>query len=212
MPRKSKEEEAARLFELTAHEREIWSRGFIAAGADEVGRGPLAGPVVAACVILPDEPLIEYVNDSKELTEKRREALSRAIAQHATACGLGWVDEKTIDEINILNATRRAFEKAFQEASETKKPDVLLVDAVKGLNIDVRQEILVHGDTLSYLIAAASIVAKTARDEYMMKMDELYPEYGFKRNKGYGTAEHIQAIKRFGPCAIHRKTFITKFV
>ena len=120
--------------------------------------------------------------------------------------------EKTIDEINILNATRRAFEKAFQEASETKKPDVLLVDAVKGLNIDVRQEILVHGDMLSYLIAAASIVAKTARDEYMMKMDELYPEYGFKRNKGYGTAEHIQAIKRFGPCAIHRKTFITKFV
>ncbi len=192
MPRKSKEEEAARLFELTAHEREIWSRGFIAAGADEVGRGPLAGPVVAACVILPDEPLIEYINDSKKLTEKRREALSKAI--------------------NILNATRRAFEKAFKEASETKKPDVLLVDAVKGLNIDVRQEILVHGDMLSYLIAAASIVAKTARDEYMMKMDELYPEYGFKRNKGYGTAEHIQAIKRFGPCAIHRKTFITKFV
>ena len=203
-------QETERLGQITRYELGFWEKGILPGGMDEVGRGPLAGPVVAACVILPSSPLIEYVNDSKKLTESRREKLCPLILQQAVGCGVGWVDENTIDEINILNATKLAFQRAYEGMEN--RPEHVLVDAVAGLRIAARQHPLVHGDALSYLIAAASIVAKVQRDQYMIQMHNLYPQYGFDRNKGYGTAEHIRALTTYGPCPIHRKTFIKNFV
>lgn len=202
--------EAERLRALTRLEREFWEAGIFPAGMDEVGRGPLAGPVVAACVILPPEPLIEYVNDSKKVSEKRREKLAPAIRDAAVAVGIGWADEREIDEINILRATKNAFVRAY-EAMNCACTHVL-VDAVEGIAIPAEQHALIHGDALSYLIAAASIVAKVERDAYMRRMDAAYPQYGFARNKGYGTAEHIAALKRHGPCPLHRESFIKKIL
>ena len=177
---------------------------------DEVGRGPLAGPVVAACVILPPEPLIEYVNDSKKVSEKRREKLAPAIRDAALAVGIGWADEREIDEINILRATKNAFVRAYETMNCACTH--VLVDAVEGIAIPAEQHALIHGDALSYLIAAASIVAKVERDAYMRRLDAAYPQYGFARNKGYGTAEHIAALKRHGPCPLHRESFIKKIL
>lgn len=202
--------EAERLFELTRIETEYWSRGILPAGMDEVGRGPLAGPVVTACVVLPPEPLIKYVNDSKKLSQGRREKLYPEIKAAALACATGWKSPEEIDSLNILNATRRAFEEAFNAIES--KPPVVLLDAMTGVDIEAEQHSFVHGDALSYLIAAASIVAKVERDRYMVEMDALYPQYGFARNKGYGTAEHIAALKKYGPCPIHRRTFIKNFI
>lgn len=202
--------EAERLFELTRIETEYWSRGILPAGMDEVGRGPLAGPVVTACVVLPPEPLIKYVNDSKKLSQGRREKLYPEIKVAALACATGWKSPEEIDSLNILNATRRAFEEAFNAIES--KPPVVLLDAMTGVDIEAEQHSFVHGDALSYLIAAASIVAKVERDRYMVEMDALYPQYGFARNKGYGTAEHIAALKKYGPCPIHRRTFIKNFI
>lgn len=202
--------EAERLWALTRLEREFWEAGIFPAGMDEVGRGPLAGPVVAACIILPPEPLIEYVNDSKKVSEKRREKLAPAIRDAAVAVGIGWADEREIDEINILRATKNAFVRAY-EAMNCACTHVL-VDAVEGIAIPAEQHALIHGDALSYLIAAASIVAKVERDAYMCRMDAAYPQYGFARNKGYGTAEHIEALKRYGPCPLHRESFIKKIL
>ncbi len=202
--------EAERLCQITKYEHEFWAKGILPGGMDEVGRGPLAGPVVAACVVLPAEPLIEYINDSKKLTELRRERLCPQILEQAAGYGVGWVEEGVIDEVNILNATKLAFQRAYENMSN--RPEHVLVDAIKGLPIAARQYPLIHGDALSYLIAAASIVAKVQRDRYMIKMHSLYPHYGFDRNKGYGTAEHIAALKTYGPCPIHRKTFIKNFV
>ena len=176
---------------------------------DEVGRGPLAGPVVVACVVLPEEPLIEGVNDSKKLLEKKREKICSQITATG-AFGVGVIDWTVIDEINILQATKLACKQAFDNMAD--KPTVLIVDAIKDLDIGAEQIPLVHGDALSYLVAAASIVAKVIRDKMMIQYDDEYPEYGFARNKGYGTAEHIEAIKRFGPCPIHRRSFIKKWI
>lgn len=198
--------EQERLHQMTQTERAFWAHGIRPAGMDEVGRGPLAGPVVSACVVLPPEPLIEYVNDSKKLSAARREKLYPIIKESAVACGFGWVWQDEIDEINILNATKKAFCLAY--ADMLTDCTHVLVDALEGLNISAAQHPIVHGDALSYLIAAASILAKVERDAYMVRMHEIYPQYSFARNKGYGTAEHIAAIREYGPCPLHRKSFI----
>jgi len=202
----ARRDEGARLAELTVIEREYWQRGIYPGGMDEVGRGPLAGPVTTACVVLPPEPLIKYVNDSKKLSEGRRERLYPELKQAALSFGIGWAGPDEIDGLNILQATRLAFRRAYENMDE--KPAIVLVDAVTGLDIPAEQRPIIHGDALSYLIAAASILAKVERDRYMAEMDEIYPGYGFARNKGYGTAEHIAALKELGPCPIHRSSFI----
>ncbi len=175
-------------------------------GMDEVGRGPLAGPVVAACIVMPPEPLISYVNDSKKVSEGRREKLFAELCENALCFGIGSAGPEKIDEINILQATRLAFREAY--FSMKTPPEYVLVDALQGLDIPAKQESIVHGDALSYLIAAASIIAKVTRDRYMREMDALYPQYGFARNKGYGTREHIEALRTYGPCPIHRRSFL----
>lgn len=203
--------ECERLHRLCEPDRAYWGReDVLHAGMDEVGRGPLAGPVVACCAAMPPEPIIERVNDSKKVTEARREALFPVLAETALGYGLGWVWPDVIDEINIQEATKLAFKQAF-EKMPIRVTDVL-VDALQGLDIPARQHAIIHGDALSYSIACASILAKVERDRYMANQDALYPEYGFAKNKGYGTPEHIDALKRYGPCPIHRKSFIRKFV
>lgn len=206
----SRIDERERLVELTKYERGLWEKGLVVCGMDEVGRGPLAGPVVTCCVIMPEDPLIEGVNDSKKLSEKKRELLYDVITDRALAVGFGSCDEKVIDDINILNATKRAFREAY--LSMGKEADAALIDAVSGLDIPCEKIPIIHGDALSYSIACASILAKVKRDRYMAEMDEVYPEYGFKKHKGYGTREHIEAIKKYGPCPIHRLSFIKKFI
>ena len=205
-----KVDETERLFKLTEYERELWSEGLSVCGMDEVGRGPLAGPVVTCCVIMPSEPLVEGVNDSKKLSEKKREALFDIISSRALAVGFGVCDEKVIDEINILNATKRAFAEAYRDMGV--QAEAALIDAVEGLDIPCRKLPLIHGDALSYSIACASILAKVRRDRFMVEMDRLYPQYGFAKNKGYGTAAHIAALREFGPCPIHRRSFIKNFI
>lgn len=181
------------------------------AGVDEVGRGPLAGPVVVASVIMPlkDEDIIQGVNDSKKVTEKNREQLFEIIKQKAIAYRIEWADEKIIDEINILQATKRCMTRAINSLGTA--PDIVLVDAVNP-DCNYPVEAIIKGDAKSYTIACASILAKVARDRYMREMDSLYPEYGFKDNKGYGSAKHIEALRKTGPCPIHRKSFIKNFV
>ena len=199
--------EAARLLTLSERDRAFWTQeGVILAGMDEVGRGPLAGPVVVACVVMPPEPLLEYVNDSKKVSEKRREALYDRILSTCIEAQTAWVDQTVIDEINILEATKCAFNEAFAKM-KTPVTDVL-IDALKGLDIPARQHALIHGDALSYSIAAASIVAKVERDRYMREQDRVFPMYGFAQNKGYGTKAHMDAIKEYGPCPLHRRSFL----
>ena len=201
--------EAERLAELSRMDRAFWSRnGCVLAGMDEVGRGPLAGPVVAACAAMPPEPLIEYVNDSKKLSQSRRERLYPELTEAALGWATAWVWPETIDEINILQATRRAFCEAFRLVNAQLAVTDVLIDALEGLDIPARQHPLVHGDALSYSIACASVIAKVARDRYMIEQDALYPAYGFGRNKGYGTAEHIAALREYGPCPLHRRSFL----
>lgn len=205
--------EAERLLLMSQNERPFWEKGIAVAGMDEVGRGPLAGPVVAACVMMPPNCLIEGINDSKKLSKKKLELLHGRITEAALAYGVAFVDEKTIDEINILRATKRAFKLAFEAMLEKGVScGSVFVDAVKGLDIDAEQYPLIHGDSLCYSIAAASIVAKVERDRFMIEMAQKYPEYGFERNVGYGTKQHIDALKQFGPCEIHRRSFIKNFV
>ena len=205
------EKELLRLSELSKIARAYWDQPCVLlAGMDEVGRGPLAGPVVVGCVVMPPEPLLPYVNDSKKLSEKRREMLYEQILATSLAHATAWVGPEIIDEINILEATKRGFAEAFAKIG-VPVTDVL-IDALRGLDIPVRQHPLIHGDALTYSIGAASILAKVARDRYMVEQDALYPQYGFARNKGYGTAEHIAALKQYGPCPIHRRSFIGHFV
>ncbi len=204
------EAERARLRELTKYERPFWESGRIVAGMDEVGRGPLAGPVVTACVILPSVPLIEGINDSKKLTELKREKLYDAICDKAIAIGFGWIWQQKIDEINILEATKLAFIDAYK-GLELECEDVF-VDAVKNLAIPAKQYPLIHGDAICYSIAAASILAKVERDRFMVEAAERFPQYGFEKNKGYGTKQHIEALRKYGPCELHRRSFIRKFV
>ncbi len=180
------------------------------AGVDEVGRGPLAGPVVCASVIMDLDNLIDGVDDSKKLTEKKREELYDQILSHAKSVCIAEESEKEIDRINILNATKQCMKKAILGLNVT--PNVVLIDAVKLEDLPIRQVSIIHGDALSYTIACASIVAKVYRDRLMTKLDPKYPEYNFKKHKGYGTAEHIRAIKDHGLCEIHRRSFTKKFI
>ena len=191
-------------------ERELLASGAkLIGGMDEAGRGPLAGPVVAAAVVMPLDDVIEGVDDSKKLTEKKRERLFDEIIKKALAYKIVAVDEKVIDEINILNATKKAMTECGSGLSV--RPDVVLVDAVK-LSRDVPTKAIIKGDALSYSIGAASILAKVYRDRLMQEYDAIYPWYGFAQNKGYGTKDHIDALKSVGPSPIHRRTFITHFV
>lgn len=181
------------------------------AGVDEAGRGPLAGPVVCACVIMPmeSEKIIDGVNDSKKLSAKKREELFDKIVDIAISYSIVEIDEKTIDEINILQATKLGMKRAVENLKVM--PDLVLVDAVK-IDVALLQENIIKGDALSYNIAAASILAKVHRDRLMENFDKKYPEYGFAKHKGYGTKAHIEALKKYGKCEIHRETFIKKFV
>lgn len=178
-------------------------------GIDEVGRGPLAGPVVAGAVILPADSEILYINDSKQVSAKKRESLSQKIKEEAVAYAFGSCSPKEIDELNILNATKNAMVKAVKKLQV--RPDILLIDAVSiPSNIPVKS--IIHGDALCYSIAAASIIAKVERDCLMKEYHQVYPQYGFDHNVGYGTQEHIDAIIKFGPSPIHRKSFIKNFI
>ena len=177
------------------------------AGMDEAGRGPLAGNVVTACVMMPAEPLILWVDDSKKLSESRREKVYEEIMSLALHVGIGRCTPQEIDRINILEATK----KAMREAAFGIPAEIFLIDAVTGLGLPGREVPLIRGDATSYAIAAASIVAKVTRDREMRELDRIYPEYGFAKNKGYGTAAHIEALKKYGPCPVHRRTFIGHF-
>ena len=198
----------ARSAELMAFDMSYRANGWVVAGMDEVGRGPLAGNVVTACVVMPEEPVIPWIDDSKKLSEGRREKVYDEIIKHALYVGIGEVSPEEIDRINILEATRQA----MRIAASAVPADIFLIDAVRNLGLKGREVSIVKGDATSYSIAAASIVAKVVRDRQMIRLDEMYPEYGFARNKGYGTSEHIEALKRIGPCPVHRKSFIGHFV
>lgn len=202
--------EEMRLVQMTRYESEFWNKGLSVAGMDEVGRGPLAGPVVAACVVMPNDSLICGINDSKKLSEKRRNILFDSIMDKAIAYDFGWVWQDEIDRINILEATKLAFAQAYNNMSF--QCDIALVDAVKGININIKQYPIIHGDALSYSIAAASILAKVKRDKYMIEQSKIYPQYGFEKNKGYGTKQHIEAIRQYGLCPLHRLTFVKKIL
>jgi len=201
MPRETAQE---KLLRMTQIEREIWAEGFLAAGIDEAGRGPLAGPVSAACVALEEEKCIPGVDDSKKLSEKKREKLFDRILQEAEYVRCVMLPAEEIDRLNILQATKRAMEQAAQDAQGC----VFLVDAVTGLMLPGEARPIIKGDAKSHMIAAASIVAKVTRDRYMRELDEKYPQYGFAKHKGYGTAEHIAAIREYGPCPEHRRSFL----
>ena len=203
------QKEIARCEELKRYEKEYESFGYIC-GIDEVGRGPLAGPVVAGAVILPKDCDILYINDSKKLSDKKREELYDVIMEKAIAVGIGYASHIRIDEINILQATYEAMREAISKLSV--KPDILLNDAVTIPGIDIKQVPIIKGDAKSISIGAASIIAKVTRDRLMVEYDSKYPGYGFASNKGYGSAAHIAAIKEIGPCDIHRRSFIKNFV
>ncbi|MCI8333771.1 MAG: ribonuclease HII [Lachnospiraceae bacterium] len=202
------EAERERLEAMRAYERQYGERGRLC-GIDEAGRGPLAGPVVAGAVILPGDCEILYLNDSKKLTEKRRELLYDEIMEKAVAVGVGVVGPERIDGINILQATYEAMRMAVANLSVS--PDLLLNDAVTIPLVEIPQVPIVKGDAKSVSIAAASVIAKVTRDRMMAEYDKIFPGYGFASNKGYGSAAHIAALKENGPCAIHRRSFIRNF-
>ena len=194
---------------MLRYERQLADEGYTyIAGVDEAGRGPLAGPVVVAAVVMPLDKLIEGVNDSKKLSAKKREALYELIMQSALSVKVSVISHEIIDEINILNATKRGM---LECINGLEHADVALIDAVK-LQAQIPTLPIIHGDALSYSIAAASIVAKVTRDKLMLEYDKLYPQYNFGKHKGYGTAEHIKMLKEYGPCTIHRRSFIKNFV
>ncbi|MBQ7879597.1 MAG: ribonuclease HII, partial [Clostridia bacterium] len=198
--------------EKLLYERALQAKGVrYIAGVDEVGRGPLAGPVVCAAVVMPldESELIVGVDDSKKLSEKKREDLAEKIKQKALCYTIIEIDEKTIDEINILEATKLGMKRAIE--SLKIPPEIVLTDGNMTIDITVPQKSVIHGDALSYSIGAASIVAKVYRDHLMDEYAKTYPAYAFEKNKGYGTAAHIQAIKEQGLCPIHRRTFTKKF-
>jgi len=203
------EQEKQRIWELGKFEREYEQFGYVC-GIDEVGRGPLAGPVVASAVILPKDCDILYINDSKKLSAAKREELYDVIMEKAVAVGIGMVGPGRIDEINILQATYEAMREAISNLQV--KPDILLNDAVTIPGVEVRQVPIIKGDAKSISVGAASIIAKVTRDRLMGEYDKVFPEYGFASNKGYGSAEHIKALKEIGPTPIHRNSFIGNFV
>ncbi len=205
----SLEKEKQRIEVMKQYEKEYDSFEYIC-GIDEVGRGPLAGPVVAGAVILPKDCKILYLNDSKQLSEKKREELYDVIMNEAVAVGIGYASHERIDEINILQATYEAMRQAISKLEI--KPDILLNDAVTIPKVDIKQVPIIKGDAKSVSIAAASIVAKVTRDRLMVEYDKIYPEYHFADNKGYGAAVHIEALKKYGPTPIHRRSFIKNFI
>ncbi len=203
------EKEKKRIYDLKKYERQYAAYSCIC-GIDEVGRGPLAGPVVAGAVILPADCEILYINDSKKLSAKMREELFDVIRREAVACAVGYASPERIDEINILQATYEAMRQAISGLQVS--PDLLLNDAVTIPGVSIPQVPIIKGDAKSISIGAASIYAKVTRDRLMTEYDKLYPQYGFAANKGYGSAEHIAALKKYGPSPIHRKSFIGNFI
>ena len=207
-----KEKELERLTKLKEIENQIYNDGIESiCGIDEAGRGPLAGPVVVAAVIMPRESMIEGINDSKKISEKKREILYEKIINEAIAYSVGIMDQKEIDELNILNATKKGLTTAIEELKV--RPQRILVDALTGIDtLGVPYTSIIKGDAKSYSIAAASIIAKVTRDRIMRQWDELYPQYGFEKHKGYGTKMHIDAIKEYGLCPLHRLSFVKNIV
>ncbi len=200
--KKEKEEIDKLLYEKQEQEK----GHFLIAGVDEVGRGPLAGPVCVAAVMMPLDDIIEGIDDSKKLSEKKRELLFEQIKEKAVCYSIQMVDEQTIDKINILEATKLAMKNAINSLTIT--PDVVLVDAISKLDVDAQIRGIVKGDALSYSIGCASILAKVTRDRLMCDLAKEYPEYGFEKHKGYGTKQHIEALKEYGPCIYHRLSFL----
>ena len=204
MARTKKEKE---FIDKLLYEKEEQSKGnFLIAGMDEVGRGPLAGPVCVACVIMPLDDVIEGVDDSKKISEKKRELLAEQIKEKAICYTVEMVDEETIDKINILEATKLAMKRSIEKM--TIKPDVVLVDAISKLDVNTNIRGIIKGDALSYSVGCASILAKVTRDRLMTQLAKEYPVYGFEKHKGYGTKAHIEAIKEHGPCVYHRLSFL----
>ncbi len=202
-----KEKEEQRLIELKKIDKEFFDMGMkYVAGIDEAGRGPLAGPVVVACAIMPENSMIEGVNDSKKISESKREKIYDLIIDEAISYGVGIINQDEIDEINILQATKKGLTEAIK--SMKIKPNVILVDALNGIEtLGIPYKSIIKGDAKSYSIAAASIIAKVTRDRIMREWDKVYPEYGFAGHKGYGTAKHMEAIRKYGLTPIHRETF-----
>lgn len=209
-----KEKELERLQNLKQIEEQIYEKNSniqYIGGIDEAGRGPLAGPVVVATVILPKDSKIEGVNDSKKVSEKKREKLYDEILEEAISYGVGIIDPQEIDEINILNATKKGLTMSLDALPI--KPNLILVDALTKIDtLGIPYDSIIKGDAKIYSIAAASIIAKVTRDRIMRQWDEIYPQYGFQKHKGYGTAVHIAAIKEYGICSIHRKSFVKNFI
>lgn len=215
-----KEKELERLLNLKKEEKALYEKGIVSiCGIDEAGRGPLAGPVVVACSLMPKDSMIEGVNDSKKIAEKKRERIYEEIIKEAIAYGVGIINQEEIDRINILNATKKGLTIAIKELEEKlekqnlKRPEVILVDALTGIDtLGIPYKSIIHGDAISYSIACASIIAKVTRDKIMKQMDEIYPQYGFAKHKGYGTAAHMQAIRENGLCPIHRRSFVKNII
>ena len=196
----------AEQIDMLEYEKKYWAMGKkLVAGIDEAGRGPLAGPVYAACVVFEPGVVIDGINDSKKLSEKKREQLFDIIKEKALYYSIVSVDEKEIDRINILEATFKAFRESLN--SLPKMPDIALIDGNRAKEIPTEYETVVKGDSKSQSIAAASILAKVARDRFVMELDEKYPQYGFKKHKGYPTKDHYAAIEKYGPSPVHRLTF-----
>lgn len=217
-----KEKEFERLKTIKEIEENLYDEGITSiAGIDEAGRGPLAGPVVVASVIMPRESMIEGVNDSKKVSEKKREKLYEEIINECIAYGVGIIDQEEIDKINILNATKEGLTKAIKEMENNlkekkqkiEKPEIILVDALTKIDTDhIPYRSIIKGDSKSYSIAAASIIAKVTRDRIMRQWDEVYPMYGFAKHKGYGTVAHMEAIREYGLCPLHRRSFVKNIV
>ena len=217
-----KEKELERLKEIKKIEEELYAQGITSiAGIDEAGRGPLAGPVVVACVVMPKDSMIEGVNDSKKVAEKKREKLYEQIIEEALGYGIGVISQEEIDRINILNATKEGLTTAIKEMEKDlkekqrgfDKPEIILVDALTKIDTDhIPYRSIIKGDAKSYSIAAASIIAKVTRDRIMREWAEVYPMYGFEKHKGYGTAAHIAAIKEYGLCPLHRRSFVKNII
>lgn len=199
-----KPSKAERIDAVYLHDCLLWQSGLVFAGLDEAGRGPLAGSVAAACVIMPILPRVPGVIDSKQLTKKQRDKAYDEIVNTALFVGVGWSEAAEIDQVNILEATKLAMRRAAHGA----KVSLFLLDSMPTLGLPGQERSILHGDASSYSIAAASIIAKVSRDRVMAKLDADFPQYGFARNKGYGTREHIAAIKAYGPCPAHRKSFL----
>ena len=207
-----KEKELERLIKLKEIEKGVYKEGYkYICGIDEAGRGPLAGPVVVASVIMPENSMIEGINDSKKISEKKREKLYELITSEAISYGVGIISQEEIDNINILNATKKGLTDSIKQLKI--KPDIILVDALKDIDtLKIPYRSVIKGDAKIYSISCASIIAKVTRDRIMREWDEVYPQYGFISHKGYGTAKHIAAIKELGLCPIHRRSFTKNFI